>query len=115
MAVGILIFFVRFELPQSRAVLIINFENGLSRKFEGPVMPGTSVIQAIYAASLNGRRFDIKYHIDADGNVNLASINKFINVGVHNWHFYLNGRPIETKDLDRIKLKAGDLIEAKYE
>lgn len=111
---GFLIFFMRFDLPESRASLIINFENGVTRKFEGPVEPGMTIIRTVYASSLNGR-FEVKYYVDSGGNVNLASIGKFANAGSREWRFYINGKPIETKDLDRIKVRAGDLVEARYE
>lgn len=111
---GFLIFFIRFDLPQPTASLIIDFENGATRKFEGTVEPGMTIIRAVYAASLGGR-FELKYHIDSGGNVDLASIGKFANVGGHGWRFYINDKPVETRNLDRVKVRTGDAIEAKYE
>ena len=111
---GVLVFFVKFNLPEPKAGLIINFDNGQVRQFEGRVDPGMTVVQAIFSSSLGGR-FEFRYYLDQNGDVNLSSIGRFANVGLKSWRFYINGQSVATKDLDRIQVKSRDLIEARYE
>ena len=93
---------------------MINFKNGESRKFEGPVAADMTILEALHSSSLEGG-FELRYSIQKDGGVTLAKIDGAINIGNKSWYFYLNKKPISAADIDKIKIKAGDLIEAKYE
>ena len=114
--IGGLFVFFRVELPQSnQSNLALDFGDGEVKQFQGPVIAGMTVLEAIYSASLGGN-FDFRYSINADGALSVAKIGDVANLnGMYGWHFYLNGVPIEVADIDQTKIKAGDLIEAKYE
>jgi hypothetical protein len=108
-------FFFYLPLPGSDkpARFTIEFGNGNVRAFEGPTVKGMTILQALLSASYGGG-FDFKYSLDKNGDINLAAINGAVN-GQKNWHFYLNGKPIEAGEIARTKIKAGDSIEARYE
>lgn len=115
-AACIFIFYIKLDLPQSvtGASLSIYFENGQIRKFEGSVESDMTVLEALYAASLNGN-FEVKYFLDKDGKTNLLSIDKLINGLGKNWQAYLNDALISIYDLNKTKLRPGDNIVIKYE
>ncbi len=117
LAVGISFFYITFNLPASNggdsARLVIKFGENDARTFEGPVVKDMTALQALLSAS-NGGGFDVRYSLGKDGNVNLASIDGAMN-GPKNWHFYLNGELVKTGELDKVRIKKGDLIEARYE
>ena len=110
------LFYLKINLPVSgsQAQLTINFDGVKSRIFEGPVIDDMTVLQALYASSLDGK-FDVRYALQDGGAVALARIDGMINVSNKSWHFYLNKKLINTADINKIKIKAGDFIEAKYE
>ena len=117
LGVGVSFFYITFNLPVSNsgdsARLVIKFNANDTRTFEGSVVKDMTALQALLSASRGGG-FDVRYSLDKDGSVNLASIGKSFN-GAKNWHFYLNGGLIKAGELDKVKIKKGDLIEAKYE
>lgn len=115
--VGISFFYLTFNLPGSNtansARVTIKFDSAKVRAFEGPVEGNMTVLQALLFASRGGD-FDVRYFLSKDGNVNLASIGETVN-GQKSWHFYLNGNPVKTEEIVKIKIKSGDLVEARYE
>jgi hypothetical protein len=117
LAVGISFFYITFNLPASNpgdlARMTIKFDKDNARAFEGPVDKDMTVLQALLSASRGGS-FDFRYSLNKNGYVNLASINGATN-GPKSWRFYLNGNPVKTEEIGKIKIKNGDLIEARYE
>lgn len=115
--VGVSFFYITFNLPFSSsgdsARLTIKFDANNARTFEGPVVKDMTALQALLSASRGGG-FDVRYSLGKDGSVNLASIGKSFN-GAKSWHFYLNGESIKAGELDKVIIKKGDLIEARYE
>jgi len=107
---------LKFNLPEpsAEARMVINFENGESREFKGPVMADMTILEALHSSSLGGD-FELRYSIREDGGVALAKIDGAINPGNRTWYFYLNKEPMNAADIDKIKIKAGDLIEVEYE
>lgn len=110
------LFYFKLDMPMSgsHAQLIINFDVAKGRIFEGPVTADMTILQALYSSSIDGK-FDVRYALQNDGAVALARIDGMINLSNKSWHFYLNKKLINTADINKIKIKAGDLIEAKYE
>ena len=113
---GVFIFYFSFDLPgaATQASMMIYFENGETRKFEGPVEPGMTILEALNSSSLGGA-FEVRYFLGRGGKVNLFSINNLANGTGKNWQFYLNGRPVNIGEINNIKIKKGDSIEARYE
>lgn len=109
------LFYLRFDLPQRQASLLVSFENGTIRKFEGPVSPETTVLSALYSASLGGG-FEIKYMLQEDGDVMFYGVNQFFNsIDKKNWNFYLNSQSVSTPKINQIPVRNGDTVEVKYE
>ena len=113
---GAVFFYLKFNLPEvsAEARIVINFDNGESREFKGPVMADMTILEALHSSSLGGD-FELRYSILEDGGVALAKIDGAINPGNLIWSFYLNKKIVNTADIDKIKIKAGDLIEVRYE
>lgn len=117
LVVGVSFFYISFNLPASRsgdsARLTIKFDTKNARTFEGPVVKNMTVLQALNSASRGGG-FDVRYSLDKNGGVNLASIGTSFN-GAKSWHFYINGKLLQAEELDKARIKNGDVIEARYE
>jgi hypothetical protein len=113
LAVGVFFFYVPVPGSNKPARLTIKFEEGKVRAFEGPVEGDMTILKALLSASRGGG-FDVRYYLDEDGNINLLSIDQSVN-GPKKWSFYLNGGSVRTEDIDKVKIKKGDLIEAIYE
>ncbi|MBI2063840.1 MAG: hypothetical protein HYT65_02510 [Candidatus Yanofskybacteria bacterium] len=116
LVLGAVFFYLKFNMPETNAEaqLVINFENGERKQFEGPVIGDMTILEALHASS-RGDDFELRYSIQKDGVVVLAKIGDAINFGNQSWHFYLNGESVNTGDINKIKIKTGDLIEVKYE
>ena len=127
LVIGIFFFYITFNLPASpklqrgepvsnsgdSARLVVKFGENDTRTFEGLVVKDMTVLQALLSASRGGG-FDVRYYLDKDGSVNLASIGSSFN-GAKSWHFYLNSELITAGELDKVRINKGDLIEARYE
>ena len=111
--VGAFFFYLPVPGSDKPARLTIRFDDGKVRAFEGPVEKNMTVLQALISASYGGG-FDLRYSLNEDGSINLASINSTIN-GPKKWHLYLNGELIGAEEMNRVKIKKGDSIEARYE
>lgn len=114
--VSILFFYVDFsKITPMDARLTVRFDDKNVKTFEGAVIQDMTILEALEAAS-RGDGFKINYFIDQRGDVNLASIGATSNgLNGKNWHFYLNKESIETKQIGKIKIGRGDLIEAVFE
>jgi len=112
------LFFFKFDLPSAgtgQSYVSVSFGDNLTRKFEGEVSRDMTILGAVYAASLTGD-FEFRYSIDKNGEVHIAKIGDTINSpDMPNWLFYLNGKLVRSGDIDQVKIRAGDLIEARYE
>lgn len=99
----------------SSASLTLNFDGGSQRKFEGPIIEGMTILEALQS-SAQGGGFRVTYTLDQSGNVILESIaDKSDMVIGKAWHFYLNNKPVRTGDIGKTIIKKHDLIEARYE
>lgn len=109
-------FYLKFNLPaaSTEAEMVISFENGESRKFRGPVIADMTILEALHSSSLGGD-FELRYSIMPDRTVSLAKIDGAINPGNRVWQIYLNKKQVNAVDIDKIKIRAGDLVEVKYE
>jgi hypothetical protein len=97
------------------ARLIVKFNDNVTKTFEGSVIQDMTVLEAAEAAS-RGDNLKFNYFIDKQDNVNVASIGTTANgFNGKSWHFYLNKKLIETRQIDKVKIKRGDLIEVVFE
>ena len=92
-----------------RAALAIDFSNGNKRNFEGEIVEGETLLNALGQASKAG---NFSYKLDEKNN--LAAIDSFARDKNKSWHWYLNDKKID-KSLGEIILKSGDKILIKYE
>ena len=92
-----------------KAVLTVDFGNGDKRSFEGEIIEGETVIDALTQASLAG---SFSYKLDEKNN--LASIGNFIKDNNKTWQWYLNEKKI-SEPLNKVQLNANDRVLIKYE
>ncbi len=98
----------------STATMIFSFSGSKDRVFSGHVMEKMTVLEAVLA-SAQGDSIRVVYRVDDKNNLSLSSINNDLNLKDHRWSFYLNRALINTQDINKIYVKTGDLVEAKYQ
>lgn len=91
-----------------RAALTIDFSDGNKRNFEGEIINGETLFDALNQASKAG---NFSYQLDEKNN--LAAIDSFTRDKNKLWHWYLNDKKIN-KPLGEIILKSGDEILLQY-
>jgi len=91
-----------------KAVLAIDFGDDRKRNFEGEIINGETLFDALNQASKAG---NFSYQLDEKNN--LAAIDSFTRDKNKSWHWYLNDEKID-KPLGEIILKSGDKILIKY-
>ena len=96
------------------ATLVINFETE-KRFFEGEVVKDMTMLDALSAAVSVGK-IKLNYFIDKSGNVNVMEIDGQTN-GTDNKYFvfYLNSERVDTKDLNKKIIRAGNRIEINFQ
>lgn len=96
------------------ATLAVNFDN-LKRSFEGEVVEDMTILDALNMAMSVGK-IKFNYVLDDNNQTLVLEINDHLNrVGDKHFTFYLNDRQIDSTELNKINLKAGDSIVIKYE
>lgn len=96
------------------ATLAINLDN-LKRSFEGEVVEGMTVLDALNMAMAVGK-IKLNYALDDKNQVRIMEINDHLNrVGNKHFAFFLNDKQISSDNLHKIKIKSGDSIIIKYE
>ncbi len=91
-----------------QAALTTDFGNGSERIFEGNIVEGETLLDALNQASKAG---NFSYQLDEENN--LAAIGSFTRNKNKSWHWYLNDKKID-KPLGKIILKSGDEILLQY-
>ena len=91
-----------------RAVLTVDFSDGKERNFEGEIIEGETLLDALSQASKAG---NFSYKLDEKNN--LAAVDNFARSKNKSWHWYLNDKNID-KSLGEIILKSGDEILLQY-
>lgn len=107
-------FFKDLFKPAGTAYLEIR--NGSNRRaFRGDLPYEMTVLDALNASSQAGS-FRISYAVK-DGRTGIFSINGEDETSENGqkWNFYLNGRKIETAQIHKTRIKAGDKILVKLE
>ena len=98
----------------SLATLAVNFDN-LKRSFEGEVVEDMTVLDALNMAMAAGK-IKLNYSLDNKNQTWVMEINDHLNkVGNQHFAFFLNDEQIDSKNLNKVHLKAGDSIVIKYE
>ena len=81
--------------------------------FEGPVIDGMTLLDTLAASAAAGN-FDFDFALDKNGKIKSVVLDGRPG-GNQRWQFYLNKKPVANPDLPEIRIRAGDLIEAKLE
>ncbi|MDP2638862.1 MAG: DUF4430 domain-containing protein [Candidatus Azambacteria bacterium] len=92
-----------------KATLTIDFGDNSKRSFEGEIVDGETLFDALAQSSRAG---DFSYELDE--NNNLSAIENFSGNNKKSWQYYLNGEKIGEK-LNSVKLQANDEIVVKYD
>ena len=96
------------------ASLTVNF-NSPNRYFEGEVVENMTVLDALNMAMAAGK-IKLNYALDDKNQTLVMEINDHLNkVGDRNFAFYLNDKKIDSKDLNKTRIEAGDKVVIKYE
>src|SRR3989344_8452054 len=91
------------------ATLAVNFDN-LKRSFEGEVSEDMTVLDALNMAMAIGK-IKLNYVLDDKNQTWVMEINDHLNkVGDKHFTFFLNDKQINSKDLNKVNLKAGDSV-----
>lgn len=91
-----------------QAALTVDFGDGKERNFEGEIIEGETLLDALSQASKAG---NFSYKLDEKNN--LAAIDNFTRSKNKSWYWYLNDKKID-KLLGEIILKSGDEILLQY-
>ena len=96
------------------ATLAVNFDN-LKKSFEGEVIEDMTMLDALNMAMAVGK-IKLNYVLDDKNQTWILEINDHLN-GVDGKHFsfFLNDNKVDSKDLNKANLKAGDSIVVKHE
>ena len=92
-----------------KAVLTIDFGDDRKRNFEGEIINGETLFDALNQASKAG---NFSYQLDEKNN--LAAIDSFTRNKNKSWHWYLNGEKIDMR-LNEVIIKDDDDILIKYD
>ena len=96
------------------ATLAVNFDN-LKRSFEGEVVEDMTILDALNMAMAVGQ-IKLNYVLDDRNQTWVMEINDHLNrVGDKHFAFFLHDKQIDSKDLNKVHLKAGDSIVIRYE
>ena len=95
------------------AALLIDFEN-MKRMFEGEVTEKMTVLDTLNASIAAGQ-IKLQYTVDADNNTTVVEINDHTASGDKEFFFYINGKKVNTKDLNRTFVNPGDKITVRLE
>lgn len=96
------------------ATLAVNFDT-MTRHFEGEVVEDMTILDALNLALAAGE-IKLNYVLDDKNETWIMEINDHLNqIGGNSFVFYLNDKQIDSKDLNKIKLKARDKVVIKYE
>lgn len=102
------------KINSNLATLAINFDN-LNRSFEGEVLEDMTVLDALNMAMAAGK-IKLVYVLDENNQTWVMEINDHMNKqGGNYFTFYLNNKQIDSKDLNRVSIRAGDSMVITYE
>jgi hypothetical protein len=119
--IGVL-FFERFFKIESSSVdksrgqaasLMLDFEN-MKRMFEGEVVEKMTILDALNA-SVTAGQIKLLYTVDINNDTAVVGIDDHIAVGDKNFSFHINGKKLNTKDLNRTFVDPGDTITVRLE
>lgn len=101
-------------VSQSKARVEIDFGNS-KRAFEGEIIGGMSVLDAISASSRAGG-LEFNYAL-LDDQTDILRIDGLAEDGLNGktWNFYLNEEKIKKDEIHRIEVKPGDKILIRFE
>jgi len=107
------------QLKQERgqeklATLAVNFETE-KRFFEGEVYDGMTILDALNAAVSVGK-IKLNYFLNDKNQTQIMELDGYVN-GIEDkyFSFYLNDKRIDSQNLNKVYLKAGDKIEILFQ
>ena len=103
--------FTILNSQRQEATLSLIFEDGeLSRMFEGEVIEGMTILQALVASTGAGK-VKLEYSIDPENKVTIKALNGYAKMLDRKMVFYLNNLKINSEDINRVVIQGGDRIE----
>lgn len=104
------------DLLRSTKTAYLEIDYGSKRRaFRGDLPYEMTILDALNVSARAGD-FEVRYVIE-DGRTDILGINgvKEIFDNGEKWNFYLNGRKVETAQIHKTRIKAGDKILVKLE
>jgi len=96
------------------ATLAVNFETG-KRLFEGEVYDGMTILDALNVAMSVGE-IKLNYVLDDKNQTQIMELDGQINnIDGKYFSFYLNNQKVDSQNLNKVRLKAGDRIEILFQ
>ena len=106
--------FKLMNVQRQEATLLIAFDDESQRMFQGEVVEGMTVFQALVASSRAGQ-IKFKYSLDSKSSVVIEELNGYTKTQDKKLVFYLNNSRVNTRNINSTYIKGGDKIEIRYE
>lgn len=118
---GVLIFEKKLNIGSFRnggsskgeASLIVDFGD-IKRAFEGEVVEKMTILDALNASVAAGN-IKLRYTVDSNNNTTIMEINSHQATKEKGFQFYINGKKINSNDLNKTMIRSGDKVVIKYE
>jgi hypothetical protein len=105
----VVIFFVRFSGSTNEGVADLTLDMGdYKREFQGPVVDGMTVLDALNASVLAGG-INFKFALTEE-KTEIIEINDHGKIGDYNLDFYLNSQRIDDSEINKISIKPEDRV-----
>ena len=112
--VALFLFHWSFYRPTSPATLTIDFGNN-KRAFQGEVVNDMTILDVLNMAKIAGGVV-IEYSINSSGEVSILKIGDYLNdTDGQSFHFYLNSKEVNSRDLASKEVGPGDNVSIKLE
>lgn len=104
-------FFISSRPHTQEASLLLAFENnGKGRTFQGEVVDGMTVLDALIVSSGVGQ-INFQHNIDVNNIAHIISLDGYNKVSAQkHLVFYLNERRVDESEINTTKIKPGDVI-----
>lgn len=105
---GIVVYYINSSYKMARLEIEID---GKTRVFEGEVINGMTVLEALQSSALAGN-MALEYDI-REGQLIIKSIDGHKSIRSETISFYLNSKPIDTQKIYSIPINQGDILAVK--
>lgn len=98
--------------PEQQYASLVLTHEGETRKFEGEVVEGMTILDALNASTAAGN-IELQYQLNADGSAKINQVNGYLSED-KKAYFYLNKSEIKPEEVGRVAIKGGDTVEVVF-